>query len=98
MKSYGKTLPIAIICEDLPDPSNCIELDQDNLDSSGMPGIKVRYALSENSKKMLSHGLGRAKEVLKFAGASSITAFGPVRHTGWHVMGTTKMGLNPLHL
>ena len=60
-----------------------------------MPGIKVRYALSENSKKMLSHGLGRAKEVLKFAGASSITAFGPVRHTGWHVMGTTKMGLNP---
>ena len=95
LKSYGKTIPIAIICEDLPDPSNCIELDQDNLDSSGMPGIKVRYALSENSKKMLSHGLGRAKEVLKFAGASSITAFGPVRHTGWHVMGTTKMGLNP---
>ena len=31
---------------------------------------------------------------MKEAGATSILAFGPVRHTGWHLMGTTKMGVS----
>ena len=95
MESYGKIIPIAIICEDLPEQSNYIELDKDNVDSSGMAGIKVKYSLSDNSKKMLSHGISSAKKVLKYAGAKSIKGFGPVRHTGWHIMGTTKMGLDP---
>ena len=29
---------------------------------------------------------------MKEAGAKSIITFGPVKHTGWHLMGTTKMG------
>ena len=95
LSSYGKSIPIAIICEDLPEISNCIELDKDNLDSSNMPGIKIKYKLSSNTKKMMSHGINKAKIVLKEAGAKSLTAFGPVRHTGWHIMGTTKMGINP---
>ena len=44
---------------------------------------------------MMSHGINKAKLLLKEAGAYSIIAFGPVRHTGWHIMGTTKMGTNP---
>ena len=61
---------------------------------NGMPGIKINYKLSENSKKMLSHGISKAKELMKKAGAKSIVGFGPVRHTGWHLMGTTKMGVS----
>ena len=57
-----------------------------------MPGVKIIYKLSENSKKMLSHGLSRGREIMKEAGAKSIITFGPVKHTGWHLMGTTKMG------
>ena len=41
---------------------------------------------------MLSHGLSKGKEIMKEAGAASILTFAPVRHTGWHLMGTTKMG------
>ncbi len=41
---------------------------------------------------MSSHGLSKGKEIMKKAGAKSILAFGPVRATGWHLMGTTKMG------
>ena len=93
LESYGKIIPIAIICEDLPEQSNYIELDKNNVDSSGMAVIKVKYTLSDNTKKMLSHGISKAKKVLKHAGARSIKGFGPVRHTGWHIMGTTKMGL-----
>lgn len=93
--NYGKSVPVGIICEDIPEVSNCISLDTDNLDSSGMPGIKVKYKLAENTKKMMSHGINKAKILLKEAGAKSLIAFGPVRHTGWHIMGTTKMGLSP---
>ena len=89
---YGRSIPLAIVCEDFPEEHNKIELDYDNKDSSGMPGVKIIYKLSENSKKMLSHGLSRGREIMKEAGAKSIITFGPVKHTGWHLMGTTKMG------
>ena len=85
---------MAIICEDFPDKSNYLELDHKNKDIDGMPGIKVNYTISDNTKKMLSHGINKCKEVLKTAGAVRIRSFGPVRDTGWHIMGTARMGLN----
>lgn len=94
LKNYGKTISIAIICEDLPERKNYVELDYKNRDSSGMPGIKIHYKLSNNSKKMLANGISKARRVLKTIGANKIFSFGPVRHTGWHIMGTTKMGLD----
>jgi len=92
---YGHMMGIAIICEDLPDRSNKIELDKDNLDRFGLPGVKVTYQLSENTKKMMSYGLIKARQVLKLAGAKKTSGFGPVRNTGWHLFGTTCMGENP---
>ena len=91
-KRYGSSIPMAIICEDLPEETNMVELDTAISDSNGMHGIKVNYKLSENSKKMLSHGLMKGKEVMKASGAKSILAHGPIKNTGWHLMGTTKMG------
>lgn len=92
--NYGHNIPISIICEDLPELTNYVELDKNNLDSSGMPGIIVNYNLSKNTKMMMAHGINKAKIVLKEAGAKSIIAFGPVKNTGWHIMGTAKMGKN----
>lgn len=89
---YGHVASIAIICEDFPEEKNYIELDFNLPDSSGMPGVKIHYSLSENSKRMLAHGINRAKEVFKTAGAKNSIAFGPVKNSGWHLMGTTKMG------
>jgi choline dehydrogenase-like flavoprotein len=91
---FGRTIPIAIICEDTPNKNNNIQLDHGKKDSSGMPGIKINYKLSENTKKMLSHGVNQCKKLLKTAGAKSIIAFGPVKNTGWHLVGTAKMGTN----
>ena len=92
LKNYGHTIPVSIICEDLPEKSNFIKLDHKNKDSYGTPGVKINYKLSKNSKKMLSDGLNKVKELMKKIGAKSTIAFGPVRHAGWHLMGTTKMG------
>lgn len=89
---YGCTIPLAIICEDNPDKKNFITLDYKNKDSSGMPGVKINYNLSRNTKKMLLHGITQCKKLLKKAGANEVKAFGPVRNTGWHISGTAKMG------
>ena len=85
-------IQLAVICEDFPDKKNCLELDLKNKDINGSPGVKINYKLSDNTRKMLSHGINQCKKVLKIAGASNINAFGPVRHTGWHLTGTAKMG------
>ena len=60
-----------------------------------MFGIKLHYKLSDNSKKMLVHGIKNCTKALKNAGAIRVRSFGPVRDTGWHIMGTAKMGIDP---
>ncbi len=64
-------------------------------DSNGIPAAKINYILSENSKKMLAHGIEKSKEVMMAAGAKNTISFGPVRNTGWHLMGTARMGRDP---
>ena len=44
---------------------------------------------------MMKHGLNNAKKILINAGAKISFGYGPVRNTGWHIMGTAKMGNNP---
>ena len=88
---YRKQLSISIICEDLPVSSNYLELSEQR-DRFGTPGVKIHYTLSENTKEMMKHGMTNAKKVLKEAGAVKTYAYGPVRNTGWHLMGTCKMG------
>nr|MBC8486720.1 GMC family oxidoreductase [Bacteroidota bacterium] len=92
---YGKTMGMGIIVEDLPELCNRVTLDSKLTDSHGIPSPKVNYSLSENSKKMLSFGIKRGKEVMKAAGAKNVSGFGPVRNSGWHLMGTARMGNNP---
>jgi len=92
---FGRTIGLAIIVEDLPEPHNCVTLDDDLTDSNGIPAPKITYRLSENSKKMLAHGINRGREVMDAAGSFKNIAFGPVRNTGWHLMGTARMGTDP---
>ena len=92
---YRRQAVISIICEDLPDPKNRITLDHAATDRFGVAGVKVAYKISDNTLRMMAHGMGRAKEILMEAGAERAYAFGPVRNTGWHLMGTARMGNDP---
>lgn len=89
---FNHNMSIAVISEDLADPENRIELDYSKTDSFGMPGIKVYYSLHENTKKMLEHGIVQSKRLFAEAGAKITAAHYPVKHAGWHLMGTAKMG------
>ena len=92
---FGHTIGMGIIVEDLPQLHNTVTLDSDLVDTNGIPAPKITYKMSENSKKMLVHGFARGKEVMEAAGSKKTFAFGPVRETGWHLMGTTRMGKDP---
>lgn len=88
---YKKQLAISIICDDLPDPTNRVILSKEK-DRFGTPGVKIHYKVSKNTLDMMKNGMANAKVILKLAGASRTYAYGPVRNTGWHLMGTCKMG------
>ncbi len=92
LSMYNHTAHLVAICEDTPSSENFLKLDPSRLDRHGIPGIIISYALSNNSKRMLSHALTSMKNLLKTSGAYKVLAFGPVRHTGWHIHGTCIMG------
>jgi choline dehydrogenase-like flavoprotein len=83
------------ICEDLPEEHNRVTLDPELTDSNGIPAPKIQYRLSDNSQRMLAHGVARATEVLEAAGAERVFTESPMRVAGWHLMGTARMGADP---
>jgi len=92
---FDRTAGMVVICEDLPESSNCVTLDPNLTDSDGIPAPKVTYRLSENSTKMLAHSVARGREVLEAAGARDTVAESPLPFAGWHLMGTARMGTDP---
>lgn len=93
--SFDHSVGVSVICEDLPEHHNTVTLDPELKDSDGIPAPKINYSLSENSRKMMDHGLAKGRQVLQAAGASQILADGPIRSAGWHLLGTARMGNDP---
>ena len=72
-----------------------MSIDPHLSDSFGIPAPKIEYRLSDNSRKMLDHGVKTATQVMKAAGAMEVAHDPLKREAGWHLMGTTKMGTDP---
>ena len=94
-KRFGHTIGIGICCEDLPEECNTVTLHPTLTDSSGIPAPKITYRLGENTTKMLRHGVARGVEAMKAAGAWDVITEAPWRPTGWHHLGTARMGTDP---
>ena len=91
----NRRLGLSAICEDLPEETNRVTLDPVLKDSSGIPAPKIEYALSDNSRRMMAHGVARSKDILAAAGARDIGSDSPLLNAGWHLMGTARMGRDP---
>ncbi|HIG61293.1 MAG TPA: GMC family oxidoreductase [Gammaproteobacteria bacterium] len=94
-RRFDHVASVAVLCEDLPELHNTVTLDPELVDSDGIPAAKINYTLSENSKKMLKHGVDRAEQVLAAAGAVEISSAELVQSAGWHLLGTARMGADP---
>jgi choline dehydrogenase-like flavoprotein len=89
---FGRSITVAVIGEDLPEPQNCVTLDPTLADSDGIPSPKVDYRMSDNSQKMMDHGIERATELLQAAGSKQVLVNPLLRAGGWHLLGTARMG------
>ncbi|GIW56465.1 MAG: hypothetical protein KatS3mg082_2869 [Nitrospiraceae bacterium] len=81
--------------EDLPEEANRVELARDRCDSDGLPGVKIFYRSSENSQRMMDFHLEHARIALEQMGAYETVTTANIRVSGWHLLGTTKMGDDP---
>jgi choline dehydrogenase-like flavoprotein len=92
---FGHCLSWGIFGEDLPDERNRVELDPELADGAGLPGARVVYRVSENSRRLLDFHVERATESLLEAGATRVDTLAGMRHAGWHLLGTGRMGNDP---
>lgn len=88
---FNRTIHLAAVIEDEPCHNNTVQVEGGPLS----PKIKVSYALSQRSKKALVHAVNTGRSLLHSAGALKTWGYGPVRHSGWHLMGTVRMGNDP---
>jgi choline dehydrogenase-like flavoprotein len=88
-------LRIGVACEDLPEEHNRVTLDPELKDSHGIPAPRIDYRISENTRRMMEHGIARAEEILAASGASRISASRTVLNSPGHLLGTARMGNDP---
>jgi choline dehydrogenase-like flavoprotein len=81
--------------DDLPDEQNTVTLDPDLVDNSGIAAPRVRYRLSENSRRQLSFLADRMEEVHVAAGALRIVTLPLATDQPGHLLGTARMGTDP---
>ena len=94
-RRFGHSIVWGIIGEDLPEESNRVMLDPLVTDSDGIPAPKLHYRNSENTRRLLKFHVDRCVEAVKAAGAIETVVVHEVRDTGWHLLGTCKMGDDP---
>jgi len=105
-KIFGRSFEWGIMAEDLPEEANRVVLDPNLTDSDGIPSPRIIYNNSENTKRLSTFHLARAKEAMEAAGARDITVrplmtdrsqhnTGASLMATGHLMGTCKMGNDP---
>lgn len=91
----GHMINLTLMCEDLPDSHNEVVLDPVLTDSHGIPAPRIRYKFDQNSERMLDHAVASGRELLEAAGARSVQVTRVLRPSGWHLLGTARMGEDP---
>jgi choline dehydrogenase-like flavoprotein len=94
-RRFGHTMVWGIIGEDLPEESNEVMLDDELVDTDGIPAPKLKYKVSDNSEKMLKFHEDRVLEAMQAGGAIETSVVHQMADTGWHLLGTCLMGDDP---
>ena len=91
----GRGASWGLFGEDLPDESNQVTLSTSATDSSGLPAPELHYRVSDNSRRLLDFHIAKASESLVEAGAHTVEVDRLMRYSGWHLLGTARMGSDP---
>ncbi len=91
MQDYNHIAAIGVLGEILPDERNTVTIHPTERDELGIPVPSMHFSLSENDRRMMVAGTGRARAVLTAAGATDTHAV--TRYA--HLVGTARMGFTP---
>ena len=92
---FGHGATWSVFSEDLPEETNRVQLDGQATDGDGLPGARIDYRISDNSRRILDFNVARAAESFQAAGANHVETEVTERVPGWHAMGTARMGTDP---
>jgi choline dehydrogenase-like flavoprotein len=92
---FAHGISVGLMGEDLPETVNEVTLDPKLTDGDGIPAPLVRYRLSDNSLRMMEYAAEKATEALESAGARQVLIRNPLKQSGWHLLGTCRMGDDP---
>lgn len=92
---FGHVIEWSAEAEDLPHNDNRVTIDPHLVDSSGIPSPKVQYRIDDNSRRNLDFQIARMVEAIEVSGATEYRANALMKDTGWHIMGTARMGDDP---
>ncbi len=93
-QEFRRSIVVLVQAEDLPEPHNRVSLTG-KTETDGLPGVRLNYKVSEHSRQSLDFGIERAEEMLRAAGAHRIERLNLAPVTGWHLLGTARMGSDP---
>jgi choline dehydrogenase-like flavoprotein len=88
------TISLSAFAETLPYEDNQVSLDQNKLDSWGIPMLKISAEFKENESKMRIDMKNNAAEMFESSGFKNIKPYDEIRGFGRciHEMGTARMG------
>jgi choline dehydrogenase-like flavoprotein len=94
-RTHARGFVWAANTEDLPDECNRVELDESLVDSDGIPAPKIRYRISENTRRILRFTVDRMRELHEAAGAVETFDAELLIDQPGHLLGTARMGNDP---
>jgi choline dehydrogenase-like flavoprotein len=93
-RRLGHAAAWGISGEDLPEETNQVTIG-DQTDSDGIPAVKVRYRMSENSRRLIHFQVEHAAQAFREAGAIEVDTDEGTTSGNPHLLGTARMGTSP---
>jgi choline dehydrogenase-like flavoprotein len=93
--TLGHAYAWGFTAEDLPEVENRVTLADGLTDSDGLPAPKIRYRMSDGTRRNLEFNAERARETHLQAGAIRTDTVDYFPDCGWHLLGTARMGTDP---
>jgi len=93
---FGCSAHWGLVCEDLPDPENRVDLSPTLTDRAGLAAPRITYRIDDNTRALCEWHIDKARESLVEAGAWHTEVEVRFPPNG-HFMGTARMGDAPDH-
>jgi choline dehydrogenase-like flavoprotein len=82
------------VTNDAAEPHNQVSISRE-IAADGLPTVKVEYTVSAGTQAAIGYAYERADEFYERAGAFRVVRAPLPPYTGWHLLGTARMGRDP---